>query len=184
MNDDAQALKQVSRRGIIWGVLTIIFGIFAMSSPFVAGLWTTMALAIALLAAGISMTIFAFQAPSLSRGVLKLLFGVLTVLIGIAIISQPGIALAKLTLFLGVYFIADGFLMFITAWNVKPAPGWGWMTLNGAVTVMLAWMILKGWPESALWAVGILVGVRLLFAGITMLTLGSAAGQVSKATDA
>ena len=68
--------------------------------------------------------------------------------------------------------------------NVKPAPGWGWMTLNGAVTVMLAWMILKGWPESALWAVGILVGVRLLFAGITMLTLGSAAGQVSKATDA
>ena len=61
----------------------------------------------------------------------------------------------------------------IVAFNVKPQPGWGWMTFNGIVTIMLGWMILKGWPVSGVWAIGILVGVRLLFAGITMLTLRS-----------
>ena len=42
------------------------------------------------------------------------------------------------------------------------------------------WMILKGWPLSGVWAIGILVGVRLLFAGMTMLTLGSAGNQLAK----
>lgn len=178
MNEETQVVKNASSAGIIWGLLTIVLGILAIGSPFVAGLWTTKLIAIVLLAAGISMTIFAFMAPSLGGVIFKILFGILTVLVGIALLSQPELGLAKLTLFLGVYFIFDGFMSLILAWNVKPAPGWGWMTFNGVVTIMLAWMILNGWPESALWAVGLLVGVRLLFAGITMLTLGTAARQL------
>jgi len=177
METSGQELKAVSRRGIIWGILTIVFGLLAIGSPFVAGVWTTIFIAIALLAAGISMIIFAFQAESIGGVVLKILFGILTVIIGAAILTQPGIGLAKLTLFLGVYFIFDGFMTLILAWNVKPQPGWGWMTFNGAVTIMLAWLILNNWPESALWAVGMLVGVRLLFSGMTMLTLGTAVRQ-------
>jgi uncharacterized membrane protein HdeD (DUF308 family) len=182
MNEETKALKSVSNRGILWGILTIILGLVAMGSPLVAGLWTTLFFGIALLGAGVSMIVFAFQAPSLGNAILKILFGILTVVIGIAIISQPDIGLAKLTLFLGIYFIFDGFLAFILAWNVKPEPGWGWMTFNGAVTVMLGWLILNNWPASALWAVGVLVGVRLLFAGVTMLTLGTAGRQVARSS--
>ena len=183
MNDTTQPLKSAGRKGMLWGVLTIILGFVAMGSPLVAGLWTTLILGVLLLMAGVSMVVFSFQAPSLGKVLLKLLFGVLTVLIGLAILGQPDIALAKLTLFLGIYFIADGFLMFILAWNVKPEPGWGWTTFNGAVTILLGWLILNNLPASALWAVGVLVGVRLLFSGITMLTLGSAATQVAKAAE-
>jgi len=183
MNETAQSLKTTSRRGMIWGILTIFLGLLAIGSPFIAGVWTTIFIAISLLAAGIVMIVFAFQAPSLGGIVLKLLFGILTVIIGAAILSQPGIGLAKLTLFLGLYFIFDGFLALILAWNVKPEPGWGWMTFNGIVTIMLAWLILNHWPESALWAVGMLVGVRLLFSGMTMLTLGTAVRQVSRETN-
>lgn len=180
MNEDHQALNTVSRRGIVWGILTILFGLFAIASPLVPGLAVAILVGIALLAAGISMTIYAFQAPSLGRGILKFLFGTLTVLVGIAMLAQPGIALAKLTLLLGIYFVFDGFLSLVVAFNVKPEPGWGWMTFNGVVTIALAWMILKGWPLSGAWAIGVLVGVRLLFSGMTMLTLGGAARQVSK----
>ena len=180
MNENAQMLKKASGLGMLWGILTIIFGLFAIASPLVSGLAVAMLVGIALLAAGVSMTLYAFQAPSLGKGILKFLFGALTLLVGIAMLAQPGLALAKLTLLLGIYFFLDGVMTLIVAFNVKPEPGWGWMTFNGAVTVALAWMILKGWPVSGAWAIGILVGVRLLFSGMTMLTLGGAARQVSK----
>ena len=179
MNENAHALKSASRWGMIWGFLTILFGFFAIGSPFVSGLAVAMFVGIALLAAGISMTIYAFQAPSLGRGILKFLFGGLTVLVGIAVIGQPDIALMKLTVLLGIYFIADGIMTLIIGWNVKPAPGWGWMTFNGAVTLLLAYLILSGWPESSLWVVGMLVGIRLIFSGITIMTLGAAGSQVA-----
>ena len=179
MNENAQTLKSASRWGMIWGFLTILFGILAIGSPFVSGLAVTVFIGIALLAAGLSMTIYAFKAPSLGRGILKFLFGGLTILVGIAVISQPGIALAKLTILLGAYFIADGIMTLIVAWNVKPEAGWGWMTFNGAVTLALAYLILSGWPDSTLWAVGLLVGIRLLFSGMTIMTMGAAGRQVA-----
>ena len=182
MNNQSQPLNQVSRMGMIWGVLTILFGFMAIGSPLVSGLAVAILVGIALLAAGISMTLFAFQAPSLGRGVLKFLFGALTVLVGLAAVAQPEITLINLTLLLGLYFIADGVVAMIVAFNVKPAPGWGWMTFNGIVTIALGWMILKGWPVSGVWAIGILVGVRLLFAGISMLTLGAAGSQIVRNT--
>ena len=183
MNNNAQPLKKASNRGVIWGVLTIFLGVLAIGSPLVSGLAVAITVGAVLLVAGISMTLFAFQAPSFGRGILRLLFGALTILVGISALSQPGIALANLTLLLGIYFIADGVMALIVAFNVKPLPGWGWMTFNGAVTIALGWMILKGWPVSGVWAIGILVGVRLLFAGMTMLTLGTAGRQVAGSLD-
>ncbi len=64
---------------------------------------------------------------------------------------------------------------------MKPEAGWGWMTVNAFVTFALGIMILKGWPEASLFVIGILVGIRLVFAGITMLTMGSVGRQVAKA---
>lgn len=180
MSEGAEALKSASRMGVIWGILTLLFGLLAIGSPLVSGLAVAMMIGIALLAAGLAMTIFAFQAPSLGRGILKLLFGALTVLVGLAVLAQPGIALVKLTALLGAYFVADGILTMIIAWNIKPEQGWGWMTFNGAVTLLLAYLILSGWPETAFWVVGMLVGIRLLFAGITMLTMGTAAGRMAQ----
>ena len=173
MNENATAPNGAPKQGMLWGILTMFFGLFAIGSPLYSGLAVAMMVGFALVAAGASMTVFAFRAPSLGRGMLKLLFGALTILVGIAVLSQPGIALVKLTMLLGAYFIADGIMTLIIAWNVKPQRGWGWMTFNGAVTLALAYMILSGWPETAFWVVGMLVGIRLLFAGVTMLTLGS-----------
>ena len=177
MNEQIQPAGRGSRRGVVWGIITIICGALSIGAPLVSGLAVAIMAGAFLLMAGFSMSVFAFQAPSLGRGVLRFLFGALTVIVGIAALSQPGLALAELTLLLGLYFLADGVVSMIVAFNVKPEPGWGWMTFNGAVTIALGWMILRGWPVSGVWAVGILVGVRLLFAGMTMLTLGTAGGQ-------
>ena len=106
MNDQADQLKKASGWSMLWGILTILIGFMAMGSPLASGLAVTLVVGIALLAAGVSMTIYAFQAPSLGKILLKLLFGGLTVVVGIAILAQPGLALAKLTVLLGVYFLS------------------------------------------------------------------------------
>ena len=181
MNETANELKKASGWSMAWGILTILFGFMAIGAPLASGLAVTLVIGITLLAAGISMLIYSFRAPSLGKVLLKLLFAGLTVVVGLFVLAQPGIALIKLTMLLGVFFIVDGFMAFIVAWNVKPQAGWGWMTFNALVTFVLGVMILKGWPESSLVVVGILVGIRLVFAGVTMLTLGSAGREVSKA---
>ncbi len=181
MSEDAQALKTVSGWGMLWGILTILFGFMAMGAPLQSGLAATLVVGAALLAAGVSMIIFSFQTPSLGKIVIKLLFGALTVAVGISVLSEPGIALVKLTVLVGILFVVDGFLGFIVSWNVKPEKGWDWLLFNALITLVLGVMILKGWPENSLVVIGILAGIRLVFAGITMLTIGTAARQDAKA---
>ena len=88
-------------------------------------------------------------------------------------VVQPGMALASLTLVLAIYFLVDGLVMLFAAFSVKPARGWGWLLFNGIITLLLGLLIFGQWPLSGAWAIGILVGVRLLFAGMTMIALGS-----------
>lgn len=173
MNESTHAVPRGPGWGIAWGILTIVLGLLAMSTPLVSGLAVTLLIGYVLLAAGVAMLIFAFQAPSLGKVLLKLLFAVLTLVAGLAVVFQPGLALAQLTLLLGIVFIVDGVMGFIVAWNIKPANGWGWMTANALITLALGVMILKGWPAASLVVVGVLVGVRLLFAGLAMLTVGT-----------
>ena len=173
MTEPAKTTVKSPGWGIAWGILTIVFGLVAMSAPLVSGLAITLLIGYLLLAGGIAMSIFAFQAPSLGKVLLKLLFAVLTVVAGLAVVFQPGLALAQLTLLLGIVFIVDGVMGFIVAWNVKPANGWGWMTANALIALALGVMILKGWPAASLVVIGVLVGVRLLFAGLAMLTVGT-----------
>ena len=109
--------------------------------------------------------------------------GGLTIIVGIVMVGQPGLALATLTMILGVYFLVDGITTITAAFHVKPEQGWTWLLFNGVVTLVLAWMIIGEWPLSGVWAIGILVGVRLLFSGMTMLTLGSAGRMATKPVD-
>jgi len=180
MNESSQVVKKVSGAVTMWGVLTIILGVLAMGSPLVTGLALSMLIGIAMIAAGLAQTIHAFQAGSLGRGILRLLFGGITVLAGIAIVGQPGMALATLTLFLAIYFVVDGLTMIFASTAVASGQGKGWVIFNGVITLILGLMIWRGWPVSGAWAIGILLGIRLIFSGMTMLALGSVGRGVAE----
>jgi uncharacterized membrane protein HdeD (DUF308 family) len=177
MSDVSQDVKKVSGLVTVWGVLTIILGFLAMGAPLVTGLALALMIGIAMLVAGLLQTVYAFQAGSIGRGFLRLLFGGITILAGCAIIGQPGMALATLTLFLAVYFVIDGLTTLFASSAVKQ--GKGLVIFNGIVTLLLGIMIWRGWPVSGVWAIGILVGVRLIFSGMTMLALGSVGRELA-----
>ena len=172
MNDVRSEIKSGASSMKWMGILTIIFGILAMMMPFVTGQSVLMLIGILVMAGGILRLIWAFKAGSLGKGILVFAIGVLTLLAGFWIITEPFIAAGALTIVLAVYFFADGLLEILAAFSV--AEGKGWLIFDGVVTVILGVLLFMGFPLSGPLAVGVLLGIKLLLAGITMLTLGSA----------
>ena len=159
---------------IVSGTLLLLMGMFAMGSPLVASVSLVMMIGIMLIIGGIAQLSFAFKSgKSLSAFVL----GALTVIIGGYMASRPGAALASFTLFLAMYLIFSGAFEVMMSFQFRPIKGWGWAALSGAVSMLLGMMIWNQFPLSGAWAIGILIGVRLLFSGLTLLTLGFAARQ-------
>lgn len=164
---------QVGKGARIWGWITLLMGLLAVASPVVSGVTVVIMVAIVLIVAGVARVIAGLQGD----GFWSLLFGVIYVVGGAVMLGRPYLGLASLTMVLIIYFLANGIGEIIAAFQVKPAQGWGFVLFSGIVSVMLAFMIWNQWPLSGAWAVGVLVGIQLIFAGLTMITVGSAIKQ-------
>lgn len=173
MSEISETVKAASRVGVVWGIMVLILGVLAMLTPLVSGIAVTVMVAILLLAAGLAQSVYAFKSETILSGVATFLFGGLSVLCGLAMLFFPGKGLAAITMFLAIYFIADGAINLVNGIRFRPFKGWGSMVFSGVVSLLLGWMIWSKWPVSGIWAVGILVGVRLLFVGWTMIILGA-----------
>ena len=118
--------------------------------------------------------IWAFKSDSLGQGIFKFALGGLTLLFGLMMVGRPLVVLGSLTLLLAAYFIVDGIFEIAAALQLKPETGWGFLLFGGAVSLMLGLMIWRQFPLSGTWAIGVLIGVKLLFAGLEMIMVGSA----------
>ena len=165
------------------GILLLVMGILAIGSPLVTGMAITWTVGIFLILGGASQCLLAFRAGAFGRALLVFLTGLVTLIAGGFMVSQPVAALASITLLLAAYFLATGVLAIIAGLQVKPANGWGWMLANGVITVLLGLMLWKQWPLSGAWAVGVLFGVQLVSTGVALLVLGSAARGIAKAVE-
>jgi uncharacterized membrane protein HdeD (DUF308 family) len=94
-------------------------------------------------------------------------------------LARPAQGLAALTLLLAAYLALDGIVELILAWRLRPVEGWRWILFSGALSLLLAALLWVEFPFSGTWAIGILVGVRLLFSGFSLVGLGGAEVQVA-----
>ena len=179
----ANAVKKDSTALLILGTVTVVLGVFAMMAPLMAGIAITLMVGILLIAGGIMRTLFAFKCKSWGKGILVFLLGLLTLLVGFYVVTKPGSALLSLTLFLAAYFVIDGIFEIVEAFDLKPLKGWGWMLFGGVVSMMLGIMIWRQWPLSGAWAIGVLVGIKLVFAGWAMVGIGAAGRSMAGAAE-
>jgi uncharacterized membrane protein HdeD (DUF308 family) len=163
------------------GVIKIVLGVLLLMSPLVAGLAATAVLGFALIAGGLMRLVAAFGADSFGAGVLGLLWGLVVAVSGAYVVMNPGIALLSLTLVLAVMFLVSGLSEISTSLKLKPVKGWGWALAGGIVTVIMAVMVWRQFPEPAVWLPGTLVGVQMFFSGMTTMSVGTAARQVTAA---
>jgi uncharacterized membrane protein HdeD (DUF308 family) len=162
------------------GVVTIILGILALATPLLIGTSVLLLIGIMVAVAGVLRMLWAFRAGSLGQGIMVFLIGILTLLAGIAVLSNPLMASGILTIVLAVYLFVDGFTEIITYFALPSRSGKGWLLLSGLVSIVLGGLIYAQFPVSGVLAIGIFLGIKLLFVGITMLTLGSAAASVAQ----
>ena len=180
ISEQKSLLKKHSTFAIVTGIVLVVLGIFAMGSPLFTGVAVAIMVGILMVFSGITRTVFSFGAPTLASGILGVVIGLLTIVAGIVVLAHPLLGLATLTLVLAAYFLIDGVFEIGYAFQLKPTKGWAWTLFSGVVTLLLALMIWLQWPLSGAWAIGLLVGIQIFFAGWSMFGLGAAARTWAK----
>ena len=82
------------------------------------------------------------------------------------------------------FLLMDGVVRGVFAFKIKPLSGWGMQLISGIASIVLAVLIWRDWPLSGLWAIGTLLGIRMLFAGFGMLALPSIVEEETAQTTA
>jgi uncharacterized membrane protein HdeD (DUF308 family) len=178
MNNLTEAASVGGKRMTTYGVIAIILGMLAMLAPGLTGFSIAMLLGGLVLVSGIVRMIWAFQSGSLGRGLWMFAIGLLTLLCGIVLLSNPLFASGVLTILLAAYFFLDG-ISEIAAGFGRMGEGGGWLLFGGIVSVLLGIMIWAQYPLSGAWAMGTLLGIKLFFVGLTMITAGSAVRSIA-----
>lgn len=166
---------------IVLSVLMIAAGVLAILAPGIAGVAVTLLFGWLLIVSGVLHLGFAWRAGHASAVVGEILLGILYGGIGFYLIARPVAGLESLTLAIAIYLVLESALEFVLAFQLRPVSGSGWLLFDGIITLALAALIGSGWPTSSAWAVGTLVGVSMLFSGITRLRLSVAVRRIADA---
>jgi uncharacterized membrane protein HdeD (DUF308 family) len=158
---------------VVLGCVLVALGIIALGSVVIASLAAAVAIGIVLLLAGVGEVIGAFWCRGWSGFFLELLSGVLSIVVGLLFLRAPLNALAALTLLIACFLMVGGIFKIVAALSYRFA-AWGWSLASGIIDVILGVMIWQEWPASALWVIGLFVGINLLFRGINWIALGLA----------
>ena len=172
MNELSNIARAPSRSGTGWGFAIIILGMLCVMTPFVSGIAVNTMVAILVAAAGLTMTIYAFKAGKFGKGLLQFLFGGITIVAGVLMLVRPMLGLYTMTAVLIAWFIVDGVFAIIAGIGGKGEPGWGWVIVSGAASLILGILLWRQWPASGAFAIGLLVGIRLIFTGWSIAMLG------------
>jgi uncharacterized membrane protein HdeD (DUF308 family) len=163
----------------LWGVLLVILGFAALGAPFVAAVAVSVVVAWLLILAGVVHVALAFHARGAGSVTWKLLVGLAYLAFGGYMLVHPVLGVASLTLLLAVLFVIEGALNIILYFKMRPLHGSTWVLVDGLITLLLGAMIYLQWPFSAIWAIGILVGVRMMISGFTRIGLSMAVRRAS-----
>jgi uncharacterized membrane protein HdeD (DUF308 family) len=159
------------------GILLAILGLAAMIVPPLASLAVTIFLGWMFLISGIGGLIVTFWARQLPGFWWSLISALLAIAAGVILLAQPVQGTLTLTIVVGVYFLAEGVatIMYALEHRRELSGRWSWLLVAGLMDILIAFLIISGLPGSAGWAIGLLVGINLLFGGATLIGMALAA---------
>ncbi|MGL3109723.1 MULTISPECIES: HdeD family acid-resistance protein [unclassified Bradyrhizobium] len=173
----SQAVKAHWKAFLFEGILLAVLGIAALILPPLASLATAIFLGWMFLISGIGGLIVTYWARSTPGFWWSLISAALAVLAGGILLARPIQAVLTLTIVLGAYFLAEGVatIMYALEHRRELSSRWSWLLIAGLVDIAISFMVIAGLPSSAEWAIGVLVGINLLFGGATLIGMALAA---------
>src|SRR6516165_3995758 len=171
------AVKAHWKAFLFEGILFAILGFAAMVVPPLASLAITIFLGWMFLISGIGGLILTFWAREMPGFWWSLISAALAVLAGGILLARPIQGVLTLTIVVGAYFLAEGVatIMYALEHRRELSGRWSWLVVAGLMDILISFIIIAGLPGSAEWALGLLVGINLLFGGATLIGMALAA---------
>jgi uncharacterized membrane protein HdeD (DUF308 family) len=171
------AVKAHWKAFLFEGILLAILGIAAMIVPPLASLAITIFLGWMFLISGIVGLFITYWARNMPGFWWSLFSAALAVLAGGVLLARPMQGVLTLTIVVGAYFLAEGVttIMYALEHRKELSGRWSWLLVAGLMDILIAFFIIAGLPGSAEWALGLLVGINLLFGGATLIGMALAA---------
>ena len=169
----SQAVREHWKLFLIEGIILVILGILAILVPPLATIAVTILIGWLFLISGVAGLITTFGARHAPGFWWSLLSALLGIAAGLVLLVWPLSGAISLTLLLIVFFIIEGVLSIMYAVEHKRelTGQWCWMLVSGIIDLILAAMIWGGLPSTAAWALGLLVGINMLFGGSAMIAM-------------
>jgi uncharacterized membrane protein HdeD (DUF308 family) len=158
---------------LVEGIVLVVLGLIAIVVPPIATLAVEILLGWIFLISGVLGLITTFwmrQAPGFWWSLVSAVLGIAA---GIVLLAQPLSGVLTLTLILIVFFTVEGVasIMFALEHKRELTGRWGFMLASGIVDLVLAGIIFAGLPGTAAWAIGLLVGINMVFGGSALIAM-------------
>jgi uncharacterized membrane protein HdeD (DUF308 family) len=167
----ARSLHEHWRLYLIEGIVLVVLGAAAIAIPPLATLAVTILVGWLFLISGVIglyTTVMMRHAPGFWW---SLVSGVVGIVVGLILLTMPLTGAFSLTVLLVTFFIIEGVasIMFAVEHKRELSGRWAWMLVSGVVDLVLALFIFAGLPSTAAWAIGLLVGINMVFGGAALI---------------
>jgi uncharacterized membrane protein HdeD (DUF308 family) len=179
VNTGVPATSFGHRRGwlLALGIVQIIAGGIAIAVPVVASLAAVAVLGAVLIVTAILQIAHAFKVRDWPRSAWYGLGGLLYAIAGVLVVLYPFGGVLTLAVMIAILLIAEGSARVVFGSGVRPLRGWGWLVAAGFSSILVGVFLLLGWPTTALWGVGLLLGINMIFSGAANVTLALASSH-------
>jgi uncharacterized membrane protein HdeD (DUF308 family) len=184
-----EAMRQTVKRYWLWylieGVLLVVAGILAVIYPVISSVSVVVLLGWLLIVSGVLQGISLIGAGQVPHFWLQLISVILAVLVGVLFLRDPAQELLTITLLLIIFFMIEGISKIVFSLTIRPFPNWGGVLASGLVGILLAAVLWSSLPVTALWLIGLLIGIELISVGSAIAYLawrvrrGSANGRAT-----
>jgi uncharacterized membrane protein HdeD (DUF308 family) len=158
------------------GIVMMVLGFLAVVVPILATLAVEIFVGWLFFVAGLFRAVWVWRSRQTPGFAWSFLAAVLAIVLGVILIARPLAGVLTLTMVLVAFFIIEGIASIIGAIEHRQhLRSWGWVLFSGIVDLLLAYLIWAGWPSSASWAIGLLVGINMLFLGLSLVMTALAA---------
>ena len=171
------AVREHWKAFLVEGILLVLLGLAAIIVPQLASLAVTIFLGWLFLISGIAGLVLTFWTRQMPGFWWSLVSAALAIAAGIILLARPVQGTLTLTIVVGAYFLAEGIatIMYALEHRRELSQRWSWLLVAGLMDILIAVIIVAGLPGSALWAIGLLVGINLMFGGASLIGMALAA---------
>jgi len=163
------------------GIVSVVLGAIAIILPPLASVTITYLVGILLLSGAVAYVADAISRGSTGHRIWSAIVGVLYVIAGVWLIINPVEGTITLTWVLAIFFLVIGVMRLIMGFSMRgKVPNAGWTIVNGVLSILIAVLVIGDLPSSADWAIGLLVGIQLLFDGMALIATAMAGKKLAE----